>query len=88
MKLTKTHSVGVADAKERVERVVANLGARYGLAGRWEGDCMTVTGRSVNGRIMVNTHSVEVTVQVGLSLMMLEKTIRSELQGLLDEELQ
>jgi hypothetical protein len=46
---------------------------------------MRVTGRGVSGKILVSDTSIEIRVHLGLAMMMLRETIRSAIEGSIDD---
>ena len=86
MRFKRDHSLGTDEAKRRVDKVAAELRARFDLTTSWDGDDMSVSGRSVNGHIAVADRSVEVQVDLGLSLMLFERTIRSTIESALQQQ--
>ena len=85
MKIKRQHSLGVEEARRRVDQVADELGGKLGLTAEWEGDHMRVHGKGVSGRILVYDDSVEVHVHVGLAMMMFREPIRSAIEGSIDE---
>ena len=85
LKIKRQHSLGVDEARRRVDQVADELGGKLGLTAEWEGDHMRVHGKGVSGRILVSDDSVEVHVHVGLAMMMFREPIRSAIEGSIDE---
>ena len=85
LKIKRQHSLGVEEARRRVDQVADELGGKLGLTAEWEGDHMRVHGKGVSGRILVSDDSVEVHVHVGLAMMMFREPIRSAIEGSIDE---
>jgi putative polyhydroxyalkanoate system protein len=84
LKIKRQHSLGVEEARQRVDRVADELGGKLGLTSEWEGDHLCVHGKGVSGRILVFEDSVEVHVHVGLTMMMLREPIRSAIESSID----
>ena len=84
MKIKRQHTLGIEEAKRRVDRVADELGGKLGLTSEWEGDHLRVHGKGVSGRILVSDYSVEVHVHVGLAMMMLREPIRSAIENSID----
>ncbi len=84
MKIKREHSLGVEEARRRVDQVADELGGKLGLTSHWEGDRLRVRGKGVSGKILVFEDSVEVHVHVGLAMMMLREPIRSAIEGSID----
>ena len=85
MKIKRRHSLGVEEARRRVDKVADELGGTLRLTSEWEGDHLRVHGKGVSGRILVYEDSVEVHVHVGLAMMMFREPIRSAIEGSIDE---
>ncbi len=84
MKIKRKHSLGVEEARRRVDRVAEELGGKLRLSSAWEGDHLRVHGKGVSGRILVFEDSVEVHVHVGLAMMMLREPIRAAIESSID----
>ena len=85
LKVKRQHSLGIEEAKRRVDQIADELGGKLGLNAEWEGDHMRVHGKGVSGRILVSDDSVEVHVHVGFAMMMFREPIRSAIEGSIDE---
>lgn len=85
MKIKRQHSLGIEEARQRVDRVADELGGKLGLTSEWEGDHLRVHGKGVSGRILVFHDSVEVHVHVGLAMMLLREPIRTAIESSIDE---
>jgi putative polyhydroxyalkanoate system protein len=84
LKIRREHTLGVEEAKRRVDQVAEELGGKLNLTSRWEGDDLRVRGRGVTGRIAVAADSVEVHVKVGLPMLMLREPIRIAIEESID----
>lgn len=84
MKIRREHTLGIDEAKRRVDQVAEELGGKLNLSSRWEGDNLRVTGRAVSGRIVVEADSVEVHVTVGLPMLLLREPIRVAIEESID----
>lgn len=87
MKIERDHSLGIDEAKRRVDRVRSDVETKYGLSGVWAGDTLKVTGTGVNGQISVSEQRVLVDVRLGFAMMLLEGSIKSHISAALDEHL-
>lgn len=87
MKIKREHTLGIEEAKRRVDQVAADLGGKLNVTSHWEGDHLRVTGRGVSGCILVAEESVEVHVTVGLTMIMLREPIRAAIEGSIDEHI-
>ena len=84
MKIKRQHSLGVEEARRRVDQVADELGGKLGLTSEWKGDHLRVRGKGVSGRIVVSDDTVEVHVHVGFAMMMLREPIRSAIENSID----
>ena len=84
LKIKRKHSLGIEEARRRVDSIAEELGGKLRLTSEWEGDHLLVHGKGVSGRILVFEDSVEVHVHVGLTMMMLREPIRSAIEGSID----
>lgn len=84
MKITRKHTLGVDEAKRRIDKVADELGGKLNLTSRWDGDYLRVNGRGVSGRIAVEPDSVEVHVTLGLPMLMLREPIRVAIEESID----
>ncbi len=84
MKIRRKHTLGIEEAKRRVDQVADELGGKLNLTSRWEGDHLRVNGRGVSGRIVVEADNVEVHVTLGLAMLMLREPIRSSIEESMD----
>jgi putative polyhydroxyalkanoate system protein len=84
LKITRKHTLGIEEAKRRVDKVADELGDKLKLTSRWEGDHLRVNGRGVSGRIVVEADMVEVHVTLGLAMLMLREPIRVSIEESID----
>ena len=84
LKIVREHSLGIEEAKRRVDQVADELGGNLGLNHRWEGDRLLVKRPGVTGHIDVGEDRVEVHVRVGLAMIMLREPIRSAIENSID----
>jgi putative polyhydroxyalkanoate system protein len=85
VRIRRQHTLGIEEARRRVDLVADELGTKLNLRGRWDGDHMHVTGRGVSGRILVSDSSIEIRVHLGLSMLMFRESIRSAIEGSIDD---
>ena len=85
MKIAREHSLGIDEAKRRVDKIADELGGTLNLTHRWNGDHLEVSGAGVSGRIVVEEARVEVHVTTGLAMMMFRESIRSAIEGSIDK---
>jgi putative polyhydroxyalkanoate system protein len=85
--IRRRHTLGIQEAKTRVDRVAAQLGDKFGLRAAWDGDDLKFRGSGVDGQIRVAEDEVEAQLRLGLSLKLLEGNIRSAIDAAMDEHL-
>ncbi len=85
IKIRREHDLGVDEAKRRVDLVAEDIGGKFNLRSRWEGDYLRVKGTGVNGHVVVAEQSVEVHVETGFAMMMFRETIRSAIENSIDD---
>lgn len=87
MKISKTHSLGTAEVRQRVDNLATALSGKYGLRTAWDGDDLKISGSGVDGHIAVADKSIDVDIKLGLALSMMESTIRTSIEDAIDEHL-
>ena len=85
LKIVREHTLGVAEARRRVDQLADELGAKLRLTHRWDGDHLRVSGSGVSGRIVVEETLVEVHVKTGLGMILLREAIREAIEGSIDQ---
>jgi putative polyhydroxyalkanoate system protein len=84
LKIKRKHSLGIEEARRRVDSIAEELGGKLKLTSEWEDDHLRVHGKGVSGRILVFEDGVEVHVHVGLAMMMLREPIRAAIESSID----
>ena len=87
MLIKRQHSLGVDEAKRRVDRVADKLATDYAMRSDWHGNTLGFNGSGVNGQVEVAQNSIEFKVELGFALMMMEGPIRRSIENALDQEL-
>jgi putative polyhydroxyalkanoate system protein len=85
LKIVREHTLGIAEARRRVDQLADELGAKLRLTHRWDGDHLRVSGSGVSGRIVVEETLVEVHVRTGLGMILLREAIREAIEGSIDQ---
>lgn len=83
--INRDHTLGVDEAKRRVDKLADKLGGRLKLTACWEGNRLQVVGQGVSGHIDVDDVSVRIQVSMGFTMMMFRESIRSAIEGSIDE---
>jgi len=87
MRIKRSHTLGSEEAKRRVDMLAGDLGKQLALNAEWRGDDLKVSGTGVDGQIAVAEDSIEVDIQLGFALKLMEGTIRSAIENAMDEHL-
>ncbi len=82
--VTRRHDLGLAGARLAAEEVADELSGHLALRTHWEGDTLIARGPGFNGHFHAAPDSVRVTVDLGLVLRPLRRSIRSEIDEYLD----
>ena len=87
MRIRRRHNLGIEEARNRADRIAADIGPQLSLRSNWQGDNLMVTGRGVSGQLKVAEDEIEVHVQLGFALKLMEGPIRTVIEKAIDEEL-
>ena len=87
MKIRREHSLGSEEARRRVDEIAADMGSRLNLSSEWRGDALQVTGSGVDGMIAVSEDAIEIQIELGFALMLMEGSIRSAIESTMDKHL-
>lgn len=87
MRIRRNHNLGLAEARNRADRVAADLQQQFSLRSTWHGDALHVKGNGVSGELRVDDTHFELNVKLGLALKLVEGPIRSVIEKTIDDEL-
>ncbi len=87
MRIRRRHNLGIEEARVRADRIAADLGPQFSLRSNWQGDNLVVRGNGVNGQLRVAEDEIEIEVNLGFALKLMEGPIRSVIERTIDEEL-
>jgi putative polyhydroxyalkanoate system protein len=87
MRIERRHTLGLAEARTRVEKMAAVLQRQFDLDSRWDGDRMQVSGNGVNGELAVSADTVNLDIRLGLALRFMESSIRAAIEQEMDKQL-
>ena len=87
MKVRREHSLGAVEARRRVDEIAADMGNRLNLQSEWRDDGLQIKGSGVNGKIAVNEYAVEIQLELGLALILMESSIRVAIENAMDKHL-
>ncbi|WP_068824569.1 polyhydroxyalkanoic acid system family protein [Pseudomonas sp. BMS12] len=83
----RSHSLGLAAAREKAEALAERLASEYDVKYRWSGDVLEFKRSGADGRIDVGDEHVRVELKLGLLLSALGSTIKREIEATLDKHL-
>jgi len=84
--LRREHDLTPKAARKKVERVADVLAKRFDAECEWQGDVLSITHPSVNGKVTVGKQDVVVEARLGFLLAMFRDRIDEELVRILDKE--
>lgn len=87
MRIRRSHNLGMEEARNRADRIAADLKQQFSMRSAWRGDALEVSGNGVNGELLVAEDSIELNVRLGFALKLMEGPIRSAIEATIDEEL-
>jgi putative polyhydroxyalkanoate system protein len=87
MKIRRTHSLGLEEARKRADRIAGDLADQFSVRTAWQGDALHVEGNGVRGQLFVDERHVEIDITLGLALRLMEAPIRSVIEKAIDDEL-
>ena len=87
MKVRREHSLGTVEARRRVDEIAADIGTRLNLRSEWRDDDLQIKGSGVNGKIAVSEDAVEIQVELGFALILMERSIRVAIENAMDKHL-
>jgi len=87
MKIRRSHNLGLEEARNRADRIAADLQEQFSLRSTWQGDALHVKGNGVSGQLRVDERDIELDVSLGFALKLMEGPIRSVIEKTIDEEL-
>lgn len=87
MKISRRHTLGIDEAKARLENLAEELGRKLSLTYRWRDGDLHFRGTAVDGTIGVTESRVNIAVQLGFALMFVEASIRTAIESALDHHI-
>ena len=87
MRIRRSHNLGREEARNRADRIAADLKQQFSMRSAWRGDALEVSGNGVSGQLLVAEDSIELVVRLGFALKLMEGPIRSAIEATIDEEL-
>ena len=87
MVIRRSHQLTLEEAKVRADEIAADLVDRFGVTTRWQGDSLIVRGTGVNGALHIDEETVELVINLGFALKIMEGPIRSYIEESIDDHL-
>jgi putative polyhydroxyalkanoate system protein len=87
MRIRRNHNLGVEEARNRADRVAADLKQQFSLSSKWQGNALHVEGNGVTGQLHVDEEHFELNVRLSFALKLMEGPIRTVIEKTIDEEL-
>ena len=87
MRIRRNHNLGIEEARQRADRIAADLKQEYNLTANWQGDAMQVRGNGISGELRVDETAIELDVSLGFALKLMEGPIRAVIEKTIDDEL-
>lgn len=85
IKICRTHSLSLEDAREVAEGVAARLKKDFGLDCAWKRNVMHFSRPGVTGELQVTNHDVRLEATLGLLLGFLKPRIEQEIEAQFDK---
>jgi putative polyhydroxyalkanoate system protein len=85
LELTRSHSLGLDDGRDAVERVAQELAADIGVDYEWNGDTLLFDGQGAEGRIEVAPEVVEISITLSAFLRPMKGQLKQEAERYLDD---
>lgn len=83
--ISREHSLGLAGARAAAEKLAADLGQRFGLAGEWKGNDLEFRRPGVSGTLSVTETQVRLQVALGFMLRAMKGSIESAVHHEVDK---
>ena len=77
MRIRRHHNLGVEEARNRADRVAADLQQQFSLTSQWQGDALLFIGNVVSGQLHVVYSQFELNVNLVFALKLMEVPILS-----------
>jgi putative polyhydroxyalkanoate system protein len=84
--ITRHHSLPLAEARQKVDRVAAHIAEKFQVVHEWQGNTLHFSRSGVDGQIAVTTGLVRVTAELGFLLSMLRDPVEREVKRYLEDE--
>lgn len=85
VEITREHSLGKQQAKERAQLLADKLAAKLDATCSWQDDELTFQRSGVDGSILIGEDSVRVAVQLGMLLTPMAGMVKGEIEKALNK---
>lgn len=85
--IRRRHHLGIAGAREEVERIAGALAQDLHARYQWEGDELRFKRKGAAGSIALDEEAIDLRIELGLLLAPLRGTIEASIRHRLDEAL-
>lgn len=85
IRIRKNHSDSKAQARQKVEAAIAPHVTKFGLKKEWVGDTLRISGKGLDGTLIVNDGDVDIDMKLGMPASLVSSKIESELKAELDK---
>lgn len=87
MRIHREHSMGLDEARSKIDSVADKLKQQFGLNSEWQDDKLMVSGNGVKGEVAVDDHCIDMNIRLGFALQLMEGPIRSAIESTLDKHI-
>ena len=84
--ITRKHSLPLADARKKIERVAKSIEKRFDIQYGWDGDTLKFERSGVHGQIVLTKTTVRVFAHLSFLLLPLKGAVESEIEKQLAKE--
>ena len=87
MRIRRRHQLTIEEAKERADEIAVDICRRFSLQSRWHGDSLYLRGTGVNGELHLEDDRLEIVINLGFALKLMEGPIRGAIEESIDDHL-
>jgi putative polyhydroxyalkanoate system protein len=88
IELTRTHSLGLDEGRDAVERVAQQLESDIGVDYEWQKNTLLFDGDAADGEIEVEADRIEIQINLSTFLRPMQSQLEQEAERYLDDYLQ
>lgn len=85
--IERAHDLGLENARARVEKLAQSLGDELQVDCEWEGDTLVFKRFGASGTIGVSAAAIEVNVDLGMPLLLMQGLVEQRINEQLDAAL-